>query len=231
MRIGVMTDLHIGTGHIDAARTARIVTKMNAQSPDVILLTGDYIDGHTARKDHSADFNAQITQGLAAMGKLSAPLGVYAGIGNHDAWYDKAFVTEQLEAGDLSVLDNETAVIAGACLGGLQDSWTGEPSLSVFKKCPAGLPVIAMAHSPDALKHVPGDAALFVTGHTHGGQINLPFYGRRVTSTKAGLRYAYGTVYDGARPTFISAGIGTSILPARFRAPPEIVILTLSAAK
>lgn len=227
LRIGVMTDLHIGGMHVDAKRMASIVTRMNEEAPDVILLTGDYIDGHIAREAHDEAFNKEIDGGLSALGGLRAQQGIYAGIGNHDAWYDKAFVMERLKVKGITILDNSTASVAGACLVGLQDSWTGKPSGDVFSQCPKNAEIIAMSHSPDALKHVPEDIALFVAGHTHGGQINIPFIGRRVTSTKIGPRYAYGVIYDGGRATFVSAGIGTSMLPARFRAPPEIVILSL----
>lgn len=227
LRVGVMTDLHIGGIHVDAKRMASIVTRMNDEAPDVILLTGDYIDGHIAREAHSEAFNQEIERGLTTLGGLIAPQGVYAGIGNHDAWYDKAFVIKRLKVNSITILDNSTTSVAGACLVGLQDSWTGKPSGDVFTLCPKTADIIAMSHSPDALKYVPERTALFVAGHTHGGQINIPFIGRRVTSTKIGPRYAYGTIFDGGRATFVSAGIGTSMLPARFRAPPEIVIITL----
>ena len=83
-------------------------------------------------------------------------------------------------------------------------------------------------HSPDSFKHLRSDTDLAVAGHTHGGQINLPLIGRRVTATKLGEPYAYGLKDWSGTPVYITSGLGTSVLPARFRAPPEIVVITIS---
>ena len=71
--------------------------------------------------------------------------------------------------------------------------------------------------------------ALTVAGHTHGGQVSLPFLGRLIVPSAYGERYAIGLIEEGGRTLFVSAGLGTSILPVRFRVPPEIVVLELVA--
>lgn len=81
-------------------------------------------------------------------------------------------------------------------------------------------------HTPDVRHLLRADTVLAVAGHTHGGQVNLPIFGRQVTSTKCGKPCAYGHIQSHP-DIYVSAGIGTSILPIRFRAPPEIVIITL----
>lgn len=83
-------------------------------------------------------------------------------------------------------------------------------------------------HSPDSFQYLRPGIALAVAGHTHGGQINLPLIGRRVTATNSGNKYAYGLVKVNGVLAFVTAGIGTSILPARFRAPPELVLIELT---
>ena len=99
--------------------------------------------------------------------------------------------------------------------------------MEAFAVCEDGATPIALMHSPDSFPLLRSDTALAVAGHTHGGQINIPLIGRRVTSTAAGRKYAYGQIDVNSTPAFVTAGIGTSILPARFRAPPEIVLIEL----
>jgi predicted MPP superfamily phosphohydrolase len=82
-------------------------------------------------------------------------------------------------------------------------------------------------HNPDVFPEMPARVSLSLAGHTHGGQVNLPNIGRLIIPSKFGQRYAYGLVEEGGRKLFVTGGIGTSILPVRFRVPPEIVLLTL----
>ena len=100
----------------------------------------------------------------------------------------------------------------------------------MFADCETSKDIVAFMHSPDSFKLLPSDTDLALAGHTHGGQINIPFIGRRITSTRLGKKYAYGSLDFGGIRAFVTAGIGTSILPARFRAPPEIVLITLRSA-
>jgi len=85
-------------------------------------------------------------------------------------------------------------------------------------------------HSPDSFQYLRPDTVIAVAGHTHGGQINLPFLGRAITATQLGKPYAYGVRDWQGIPVVITAGLGTSILPARFRSAPEIVIIELAPA-
>lgn len=230
IRIALLSDIHIGSRHVPAARVANIVRVVNNARPDIILMPGDFIGGHTPRENHSPAFVAEVNDGLAQFGALRAPLGVYASIGNHDVWYDAAAVTNGLRAAGVHVLANSVGNTAtDICVVGLADHDTQTEDPTTFDRCTKGNPVIALMHSPDSFALLPPYARLSVAGHTHGGQINLPFYGRRVTATQAGRKYAYGLVNVRGVPAFVTAGIGTSILPARFRAPPEVVIITLRA--
>ena len=211
----------------------KIAAKMNAESPDIILLAGDYVNGHTPHVQRPPAFITEVEQGLANLGKLKAPLGVYAAIGNHDAWYDGKRVEDMLTKAGFTVLDNEQVTIKrnahNFCLIGLADTYTGQIDKTVSHGCSAGDSLLAFMHSPDSFSLMRSDTALALAGHTHGGQINIPLIGRKITSTSIGPKYAYGEVDYHGIPTFITAGIGTSIMSARFRAPPEIVIITLRA--
>ena len=229
--ISLVTDIHIGGPDTSAKAIAKLVDRINKLESDFILIPGDFINGHHSRDERSDQFNREVNTGLAVIRNLSANKGVFVSMGNHDAWYDAGYVKNELTlSSDITVLDNQAAILEVMCLVGVADIQTGQPDPAVFDPCPADKPIIAFMHSPDAKDVVPRRAALILAGHTHGGQVNLPLIRRRVTATELGMPYAYGLVWDGAVPVFISAGIGTSILPIRFRSPPEIVKITLRAA-
>lgn len=230
LRIALLSDIHIGGRHVAAARVETIVAQVNALTPDIILIPGDFINGHKPRSEHSAAFNTEIDQGLGALAQLKAPLGVFASIGNHDVWYDANVVEGRLIASGLTVLHNRAMNLPnGSCIVGLADHDTQEEDPRAYSDCKSGTEPIVLMHSPDSFSVLRSDTALAVVGHTHGGQINLPLIGRRVTATAVGEKYAYGTVDMNGVPAFVTAGIGTSILSARFRAPPEIVLIELSS--
>lgn len=227
LRIALLSDLHIGGRHMPASRVETLVQTTNLLEPDLVLLAGDYIDGSKVRAGRSEMFNDFIKQGLSSLEGLTASQGVYAVLGNHDNWYDGAWVERTLKSNGATVLGNEGVNFSGLCLIGMTDFDTTQPSAKGYQDCQEGRAKIVLTHSPDAFRFLRSDTALAVAGHTHGGQINLPFIGRRVTSTEAGKALAYGLKNVGGVPVYITAGIGTSILPARFRAPPEIALVTI----
>src|SRR5690606_41218094 len=92
---------------------------------------------------------------------------------------------------------------------------------------PATAPVIVLTHWPVPFREVPHGVALALAGHTHCGQVNLPVLGRLVHASSASERWPCGLYDEGGRKLFVTGGVGVSILPVRFRAPPEIVVLTL----
>jgi predicted MPP superfamily phosphohydrolase len=94
---------------------------------------------------------------------------------------------------------------------------------------PQGEPIIALAHNPDIFPKLPQHVPLLMAGHTHGGQVRLPFIGSVVKSTRMGDRYSRGHIFENNRHLFVTSGIGTSILPVRFGVTPEIVLLTLTS--
>lgn len=227
LRIALISDIHIGGYHVPAERVERLVAMINDQAPDIVLIPGDFINGHTPRTETPAAFQAEVEAGLDHLAGLTAP--VFATIGNHDAWYDADYVSATLTKRGVNVLDNAAIRQDGMCIVGLADAYTDEPDRASYADCAAGDTVLTLTHSPDAFRDFRGDTALAVAGHTHGGQINLPLLGRRVNASDVGIEHSYGLSRLGGVPIFITAGVGTSILPARFRAPPEIVIITLTA--
>jgi predicted MPP superfamily phosphohydrolase len=92
---------------------------------------------------------------------------------------------------------------------------------------PAEAPVVVITHNPDLFPGVPARVLLTLAGHTHGGQVDLPLLGRLIVPSRCGARYAIGHVREDGRDLFVTPGLGTSILPVRFRVPPEISLLTV----
>jgi predicted MPP superfamily phosphohydrolase len=93
-----------------------------------------------------------------------------------------------------------------------------------------GAPIVMMAHEPDIFPQVPDRVSLTISGHTHGGQVVVPFLGRPIVPSEYGPRYAYGHIVEDGRNLVVSGGLGLSVLPVRFGVPPEIVLLELGGA-
>jgi predicted MPP superfamily phosphohydrolase len=166
---------------------------------------------------------------------LRARFGVYAVLGNHDWGYDGYRVRKALEStGVIKVLENEVTQIningESLWLAGLVDKWTRIQDVDgTLRKIPPGQTIIALTHNPDIFPTIPPSVSLTLAGHTHGGQVNLPFVGRLIVPSDYGQKYAAGLIVEQGKSLFVTTGIGTSIFPVRFRVPPEIAILTLKS--
>lgn len=228
LRIGLVTDIHINSAHVPPGRVSDIVARLNLEAPDIVLMPGDFIAGHDKAENRKDEFNQNAEKGLSYLGQLSMP--AYATIGNHDAWWSATRVTKHLNDAGVVVLENKAINTSGLCLVGLGDYSTSQADRSAYDQCQNDLPVLIITHSPDAWRSFRRDAILAFAGHTHGGQVNLPIIGRRVNSTQLAPEHSYGFSTLGGVDIFVSAGVGTSILPIRFRAPPEVVIITLKAS-
>ena len=230
LRAGVLTDLHAGVLHAGEGAIARWVARMNAEAPDLVLLGGDFTDAHWLFGRRIAP--ERIAERLAA---LEAPLGRVAVIGNHD-WkaYGMRMWTALADAG-IPVLENDSLALdaPGGRLhvAGLADVRFRRPDVArALAGIPAREPVIALAHDPDVFPFVPARVALTVSGHTHGGQVAIPFLRLPFVPSRHGERFVRGHVVEHGRHLVVGAGLGTSGLPVRFLAPPELLVLELHPA-
>ena len=228
LKIAALSDLHAGSPFIDEDKLRLVVERTNALKPDVIVLLGDYM---VRDSWHSTQMSPEKI--AEALSNLKAPLGVYAVLGNHDWWFDRVKVQTAFESRGIRVVDNDVVRLekngAAFWVVGIADAWSLTDDISgTAARIPAEEPAIALTHNPDILPRFPRTFLLTLAGHTHGGQVNLPFLGRRIVPSEYGQRYAAGHVEEDGKHLFVTTGIGTSVFPVRFRVPPEIALVTLT---
>ena len=226
VRLGVLSDIHAGAPHAGPKAIARAVERLNAEAPDVMLLLGDYIDAHPL-------WGGRVPPEDIAreLGALRAPLGVFAVLGNHDWKQAGDEMWRALTGAGLEVLENRSVRAGGLYVAGLADLRCRRPDLpTALADVPPDAPVILLSHDPDVFPYVPDRVALTLSGHLHGGQVAIPVLRRPALPSRYGERYARGHVIEEDRHLYVSSGFGTSGLPLRFLAPPEIVILELRGA-
>jgi predicted MPP superfamily phosphohydrolase len=234
LKVAVASDWHVSRHAfwrvMTPERAARIVDEINAAQPDVVLLPGDFISGAgdpSARGEIDADAVATV------LGRLHAPLGVYAVLGNHDWWAGGAAVAAALERRGIHVLENTARPIdAGLWVVGVGDHSTGHsrPAAAV-SQVPSQAQALVLMHDPASLADLPPVAGLAVAGHTHGGQVVLPFVGALWVPGAAPRQWAYGWIEHAGQQVWVTSGLGTSILPLRFNCRPEWVLFVIDAAQ
>jgi predicted MPP superfamily phosphohydrolase len=227
LRIALIGDIHTGGPFINDKKLNQIVELTNQQNPDLIVLLGDYM---SPNKWYSHRVEPEVT--AAHLKSLKAPLGVYAILGNHDWYYSGSKVRGALEQAGIRVLEDEVAEVkwrnTSFWLVGLADLWTRPQHVSeTVARVPTGATTIALTHNPDVFTQLPQSVPLMLAAHTHGGQVKLPLIGTPIVPSFYGPRFTAGHIFEEGHHLFVTTGIGTSILPVRFRVPPEIVILTI----
>ena len=235
LTIAAIGDTHVGGPHVDAARMGRIVRQINALRPDLVVLLGDYVYGHAPEAERSPAANQEILGAIATNAALNSRYGVVAVIGNHDSWYGRETVTTALQNAGAAALWNRNIAIHRSggeiVIAGLADKWTGDPDFGdALDGAPAGADTIVLAHNPDSFVHIPSGPALMLAAHTHCGQVTIPFVGRPFLPIRH-KEFACGRIDRNGQTLYVTAGIGTSIVPARFLNPPEITLITIRPAR
>jgi len=222
-RIAFITDIHHGT-RWSCHLLDKIVAITQEQSPDLILLGGDY-----AREQPEP-----LAECFAKLSELDAPLGVYAVLGNHD--WNLPLMRLTIGNTGITLLENQAVQIEEKgehiLLAGVTDFWTDRPSLAGMRQELAKSDfTILLSHNPDLYDTMsPEDRNridLMLSGHTHGGQVTL--FGLYAPAKTADAKYLAGYLPadNGRTKIFVSNGIGTGGLPIRFFAPPQILLVTL----
>jgi len=230
LRIALISDLHVGAPHVGLKKLDQVVERVNGLDPDVVLIAGDFmVQRILFGKSVSPE---AIAERLRA---LRARFGVVAVLGNHDWRHDGHHVSDALSEVGITVLENQAhrLELPGGALwiAGIADDTTREPDVEgTLAQVPETEPVIVLAHDPATFLDVPHGPVAVLAGHTHGGQVSFPFFGALYLPSRAPRHYAYGHIVEEGRNLFVTSGVGTSLLPVRFNMPPEVKLLTVSAA-
>ena len=208
-------------------RALNIIDDINAAKPDIVLIAGDLI----AEENQQPVLAGIIEDEIAiVLGHLQATHGVYAVLGNHDNWYDHAKLKASLENQGITVLENEAQLVANTelWLMGIGDQTTGHANIEhAVQQLPVDSRALVVMHDPGSFAGMPTLNALFFAGHTHGGQVYLPWLGALVVPYAAPKEWAYGWVTHHKNCMYVTSGLGVSILPVRFNMRPEWVVLNI----
>lgn len=217
LKIVFASDFHIKP--YEMFRLKRIIKAVNKQNADIVLLGGDYVNGHKMGMSMTIDKIAK------ELSEIHSKNGIYGVIGNHDGWQGKEECIKELEKNNIKVLFNENKCFENFCIAGLDDLQTGTPNIN---KALTNItkPVILLTHTPDIMPKVPYNVNLTLAGHLHGGQIRLNK--ALIVPSIYGNKYANGFLNDKGKKIYTTKGLGTSILPIRFNCPPEIVVITFN---
>lgn len=230
-----LSDFHYER-HFSAVTIRKSIELVNNLSPDLIVLTGDFVTvGFLEFRRHARRYAWRAAFPCAQMlAQLKARLGKFAVLGNHDVYSDGAEVSNALQSHGIQVLTNACVPIerghARFWLAGIDDALEGEPDLGLaIKKVPPGEPIVLLAHEPDFADEaslMPVDLQL--SGHSHGGQIWIPGIGAPWLPPLARI-YPRGLYRIDNLTLYTNVGIGTIRAPVRLNCVPEVTLITLRA--
>ena len=230
LKIGVMADFHAGA-FATRSTILQAVSIINAKKPDLVVLLGDYMDTLLKRTYESLEKKTYIFRILK---RLRPPLGIYAVLGNHDHYIDAAYVKEKLSDVPAVVLHNQSITLDnGLLLAGVDDLLRGSADpLKATEHLSPESTTILLSHNPDISFQLKRNKCvkLVLCGHTHGGQIRVPFLNWAIYAPcSRHYRRRTGLIRETVhRWTFLTKGIGTSIVPIRVACPPDVGLLRLT---
>jgi predicted MPP superfamily phosphohydrolase len=240
-RIAQLSDLHYDD-YFSVVPLRKAIDIINGLQPDLVVLTGDFVTGPLRKPRHGNSKQmlkvaAQVIEPCAQLlSQLRAKSGILAILGNHDLYTDAAYITAVLQSQGIPILRNRSISLErqGTRLwfSGVDDVLAGKPDLDLaLKGIPPAEPVVLLAHEPDWADYVaryPVDLQL--SGHSHGGQVRIPYIGAPFLPELA-RKYPWGLRRIGALALYTNVGIGTVRIPVRLGCPPEVTLITLRAAR
>ncbi len=221
-RLTQLTDIH-HSQLVPIEEVRRVVELANGTRPDAFVLTGDYTTGRVRYIEPCAE----------ALGALAAPSGVWAVLGNHDHYTDAELTTRALVRRSINMLTNANTLLRRGAdtlqLAGVDDwGWGQADWPRTLDGLDLARPSVLLSHEP-AVLDMPETRglSLIISGHTHGGQISLPFVGTPARYFSNELGYLRGLYERDGTQLYVSRGTGMIGLPLRLGARPEIATLTL----
>jgi len=221
--LALLADIHHGP-FTSLEYVQGLVQLTNSLSPDLIMLAGDYIhrDGQ------------YIEPCIKALANLKSPNGVYGVLGNHDHWHGAQATSRAMKAGGIVEMTNSGVWIerdgVRLRLSGVGDLWEDVQDLDrALADTRQSETAILLSHNPDFVERITDPrVGLVLSGHTHGGQIVLPFVGAPRVPSRYGQKYLHGLVQTPHTQVFVTRGLGTVTPPLRFCCRPEITLITIT---
>ncbi|MBP1045413.1 metallophosphoesterase [Enterococcus sp. BWM-S5] len=224
IRLLQLSDIHLQKNY-SIEQLEKIVAAVNEEKPDIVAFTGDLFDNF-------ANYGP-VEETAALLSRIEAPLGKFAVWGNHDYGGGAVNAYAQLmAAGGFKLLENtgemiQTSNQKNLYLSGIDDSLFGSPSIesAMSYRTDAAYSVL-LSHEPDVVEPaVDFDVSLILSGHSHGGQVNIPFF---PVTTALAEKYISGFYSLGDQTElYVNTGLGTSMIPVRIGVPPQIVVFDL----
>lgn len=229
LRLAHASDTHYGP-YIGADHIRRAFDLLNAENPDLLVLTGDYV--------HRTPL--AIPTGIEVLTHGRARLGAVAVLGNHDHWEGADACRVELRRHGIPLLENRCLFLSargltsqpsdgGLAVCGVGDLWEGEVDpRAALAGVPERVPRLLLSHNPDVAEQIEGARFdLQLSGHTHGGQVSLPLLGTPLVPSLYGSKYAGGLVQGPRWPVIVSRGVGMAVTPVRLNVPPEVSLIVL----
>ena len=231
LRIAQVSDLHLGP-LVSKDYLQGCMEKVMALDPDLILLTGDFLSAN-GEINRGRNLDTYLPALQEVLGKLQAPYGVWACLGNHDIALHPGRMERALTEAGVVVLRDSWQWLTSPegsrlALGGLRDMLEYPNPRKALEGVPPGHPTLLMMHQPDLFEQWEGpENVLVFAGHLHGGQVNIPGVTQRYVPSAYGDKYLSGVFTDGSRTMLVNRGLGVIRHRLRFRSPPEISLVTL----
>lgn len=231
LRIAQISDIHMG-GWMNSERLAHVIELTEKEQPDILLLTGDFLIG----REFDADSEEHLQELINTLSPLTKRIPSFGILGNHDYWTDANAVREMLRSCNVTELTNSVFTLSRGSemlhLSGIDDVWEGQVHLDeVLNRLNDTSAAILLAHEPDFadVSAATDRFDLQVSGHSHGGQIVLPFFGPPILPY-LGQKYPSGLYQVGNMLQYTNRGVGMARLPVRLNCPPEITVFVLESS-
>lgn len=223
VKIALIADLHIGLFSGRTKQLAKIVEQLNAVQADMVIVAGDW----------TYEPNATLPQQLNIFKQVNAP--IYSVMGNHDEGFPGPPIRQWLQQhlAENNIIDIEAQVVEfdGFYLIGTGDLWAGRADLQDLARFPVDKPFVIVSHNPDTAEMLPeiNNKCLMLSGHTHGGQVKVPYLTDYYLRSKSDLGHNRGWYSHTYTELFVTVGTGMVGIPYRFRTPPSIDVIELSS--
>lgn len=221
VKVALLADLHIGLFSGHERQLKSIVKKVNLAQPDFVVVAGDW----------TYEPENKLVEELAILKEIQAP--VYSVNGNHDEQYPgppiQTLLAKALQANNVMDIEGKIVEFDDFRLIGIGDLWAGKADMRYMPELPQDKPWLILSHNPDTVDMVPQlpIRPLMLSGHTHGGQVELPWLTSYVMKKVSILGHKRGLYQHENADVFVSVGTGMVGVPFRFRVPPTIDIIEL----